>query len=342
MRAVLIPSSAGRRPRIAAAAVVALAVVAGCGSGDDGPATAGGDRLTVVAGFYPLAEAAARVGGDRVDVVDLTPAGSEPHDLELVPDQVEDLEDADVVLVLGRGFQPAVEQVAGRRDGTTVALLDALGVPGGAVSDHEEGEEDHEGEGEVGEPAAADEGAAGPEGGGGDTDPHVWLDPTLMADIVDEVAAALAAVDPEGRPAFEAAAATYRDELEALDASFAQALGSCRGDTIVVAHEAFGWLAARYGLVQQAISGLAPGAEPSPARLSELTDLVQAEGVTTVFTETLVSPRVAEALAREAGVDTAVLDPLEGLAEERQAEGASYLTVMEENLATLAEALDCG
>jgi zinc transport system substrate-binding protein len=315
--------------------VAAMALV-GCGSDDD-DAAATGDRVSVVAGFYPLAEAAARVGGDRVEVVDLTPAGSEPHDLELVPDQVEDLEDADLVLVLGRGFQPAAEGVAERRDGTTVAVLDALGVPGGPVreGDHEEGEEDHEGD-------ALEDGAAGAEGEGGETDPHVWLDPTRMADIVDEVAAALATVDPEGRTAYEAAAATYRDELEALDASYAEALGACRGETIVVAHEAFGWLAARYGLVQQAISGLAPGSEPSPARLSELTDLVRDRGVTTVFTETLVSPRTAEALAREAGVSTAVLDPLEGLAEERQAEGASYLTVMEENLATLAGALDCG
>jgi zinc transport system substrate-binding protein len=333
MRIVPIPGEAGGLRRLASlAAVAGLAAVVGCGSGGDGAASAGEDRLTVVAGFYPLAEAAARVGGDRVDVVDLTPAGSEPHDLELVPDQVEDLEDADLVLVLGRGFQPAVEQVAGRRDGATVALLDALGVPGGEVGDHEEGEEGHEDEAEE----------AGLAGDGGDTDPHVWLDPTRMADIADEVAAALATLDPDARAAFESAAATYRQELEALDASFERALGACRGDTIVVAHEAFGWLAARYGLVQQAISGLAPGAEPSPARLSELADLVQEEGVTTVFTETLVSPRVAEALAREAGVGTAVLDPLEGLADDRQAEGASYVTVMEENLATLEEALDCG
>ena len=312
-----------------AAVVVAVAAVAGvgCGSDDDGAAT-GGERVSVVAGFYPLAEAAARVGGERVDVVDLTPAGSEPHDLELVPDQVEDLEDADLVLVLGRGFQPAAERVAERRDGTTVEVLDALGVPGGEISDHEEGEAEEEG--------------SDHEEADGDVDPHVWLDPTRMADIVDEVAAALATVDPGGRTAYEAAAATYRDELEALDATYAQALGACRGDTIVVAHEAFGWLAARYGLVQQAISGLAPGSEPSPARLSELADLVRDRGVTTVFTETLVSPRVAEALAREAGVGTAVLDPLEGLAEEQQAAGASYLTVMEENLATLAQALDCG
>jgi zinc transport system substrate-binding protein len=290
----------------------------------------------VVAGFYPLAEAAERVGGDRIDVSDLTPAGSEPHDLELVPDQVEDLEDADLVLVLGRGFQPAVEQVADRRDGATVAVLDAIGIEGGAVAgdDHEAEEQagdDHEGD--------VDDHDEGHDEG---VDPHVWLDPTLMAAIVDEVTAALVALDPEGATGYEEAAAAYRGELAALDASYREALDDCRRTTIVVAHEAFGWLASRYGLTQEGISGLAPGAEPSPTRLAELTDLVTELGVTTVFTETLVSPRTAEALAREAGVATAVLDPLEGLSDAQRAAGESYGTVMERNLDVLVDALGCG
>ena len=291
--------------------VVVMGLLAGCGGGGGG---AGSDGVEVVASFYPLAEAAERVAGDRASVSNLTPAGAEPHDLELATDQVEDLEDADLVVVLGRGFQPAVEQVAERREGPTLELLRELPVPA---------------EGDV-----AEEGEEG-------LDPHVWLDPGMMASIVDEVAASLAELDPEGADVYEANAAAYRRELEALGDRYEDGLAACERSTIVVAHEAFGWLAERYDLTQEGIAGLSPEAEPSPARLAELSDLVAELGITTVFTEALVSPRVAEALAREAGVEVAVLDPIEGISDERLADGARYTSVMEENLDVLTAALGC-
>jgi zinc transport system substrate-binding protein len=288
--------------------LAALVASAACGGGDEGAGATDGAAVSVVASFHPLAEAAARVGGDRVAVTNLTPAGSEPHDLELTPDQVDDVEDASLAVVLGRDFQPAVEEVAGRRDGPTLTVLDALDVG---------------------------------RGGPGAEDPHVWLDPTVMAEIVDALAAELAALDPDGAEGYEAGAAAFRDELAALDGEYQAVLGGCAGEVVVVAHEAFGWLTSRYGLVQEGIAGLAPGAEPDPERLSQLVDLVEAEGVTTVFTETLVSPRVSETLAREAGLRTAVLDPLEGLSDDRLAAGATYTSVMRENLSALAGALPC-
>jgi zinc transport system substrate-binding protein len=311
--------------------VLVAAVLAACGGGGDGAAATGG-RATVIAGFHPLAEAAARVGGDRVVVADLTPPGAEPHDLELDPSQVDALEDAALVLVLGRGFQPGVEEVAGRRDGPTVEVLDALGVGEGGTHDAPHDDDGHVDDGYDDDGHGHDEGAV---------DPHVWLDPTRMADLADEVAGALIALDPDGAPGYEERAGAFRAELAALDADFAATLGPCEGEVIVVAHEAFGWLTDRYGLVQEGIAGLAPEAEPNPQRLSELVSLVEREGVTTVFTETLVSPRVAETLAREAGVETAVLNPLEGLTDEQREAGATYEDVMRENLAALAGALPC-
>lgn len=324
------------RTTMAAAAGAAL-LLAACG-GDEGAVSGAAEdgELAVVASFYPLAEAAGRVGGDRVSVANLTPAGSEPHDLELSPTQVEDLEDAGLALVLGGGFQPGVEEVAARRDGATVELLEALGVGrDGPEDDHADG----------GDHADDDDHAAEGDGHGhqeGAFDPHVWLDPTMMVAIVDEVAEALVEVDPDGAEVFRANADAYRAELAGLDAEFEQALADCDGSTIVVAHEAFGWLTDRYGLTQEGLAGLSPEAEPDPARLAELTDLVEEERITTVFTETLVSPRVAETLAREAGVDTAVLNPLEGLTEAQVADGATYASVMRENLDALARALGCG
>jgi zinc transport system substrate-binding protein len=284
--------------------VVAAASLAACDGGGGGEET-----VTVVASFYPLAEAAERIGGHDVEVVNLTPAGTEPHDLELTPDQVDAIEDADVVLYLGGGFQPAVEEVAGRRRAGSIDLLDVLPL--------EEGDDN------------------GP-------DAHFWLDPTLLAEAVGPVQRALGDAEPVARSEFEAHADDYRAELERLDEEFQTALARCARRDIVTSHAAFSYLARRYDLVQVPISGLSPEAEPNPERLAELTDLIRARGVTTVFYEALVSPDVAETLAREAGVDTAVLDPIEGLSEEDAEGDGDYAAVMRRNLAALREALGCG
>jgi zinc transport system substrate-binding protein len=294
--------------------VIALVVASACSRSTAG--TPGG-RTSVVANFYPVYEAARRVGGDRTQVTNLTPAGAEPHDLELSPKEVDEILDAAVVLYMGHGFQPAVEDVAkSRHSGVTVDVLGALArqrklreLPSGAE-------------------------ARG-------TDPHVWLDPVLMADVVDEVRKALGRADPAGAPTYQRNAERYRSEIEALNRRFRDGLGDCARQVIVTSHAAFGYLAARYGLMQEPIAGLSPEAEPDPKRLAELADLVRREGVTTIFTEELVSPRVADTLAREAGVRTAVLNPLEGLTSQEIARGEDYVSVMEKNLATLRGALGC-
>jgi zinc transport system substrate-binding protein len=273
------------------------------------------EQQHVVASFYPLAYAAQRVGGDRVDVANLTPAGAEPHDLELTPKQIDELLDADLVLDLGRNFQPAVEKAAEQRDGPTIKLLDVLPIKTGGKQVSE------------GDPDALD--------------PHVWLDPVLMSDIVTQVQRALTRADPSGRAAYRRNADAFRAQLAALDQRFSAGLADCDRKLIVTSHEAFGYLARRYGLQQEGVAGLSPDAEPDPKRLADLTDLVKREGVTVIFTEELVSPRIADTLAREAGVRTAVLDPLEGLTAAKQKHGATYTSVMDENLAKLRDALGC-
>jgi zinc transport system substrate-binding protein len=306
VRIVLILMSLHLRiPGVSTVLVAALvmAVLGACGSGStSGPDAKG--RLRVVAGFYPLDAAARRVGGDLVSVTDLTPAGAEPHDLELDPGDVDRIGSADVVLYLGGGFQPALERAAERAKGVTSVDL----LP----------------------PSDADR-----------TDPHVWLEPQGQAAIADRVADALAKARPADSAAFRERAAGYRSEMVALDGEFRAGLADCDRHTIVTAHDAWRRLAARYGLREEPITGLSPDAEPDPKRLAELADLVRRDGATTVFTERLVSPRVAETLAREAGVTTAVLDPIEGLTREELAHGATYASVMRANLATLRAGLGC-
>ena len=279
--------------------LVVCGVVAGCGAK---PATVGSGSTTVVAAFYPLAYAAEQVGGAAVTVENLTPAGAEPHDLELTPRAVGDILDADLVLYLGEGFQPAVAKAVQSRKGTT---LDFLGGHGSTTL---------------------------VEAGSGSIDPHIWLDPHRYAAIVREIGAAL------GRPRRAAALIT---RLDRLDREYRTSLAHCTRRQIVTSHAAFGYLSLRYGLRQVPLEGLAPEAEPSAKAVQRLVGEVRRTGATTVFFETLVSPKLAQAVARAAGARTAVLNPIEGLTKDEISRGEDYFTVMRSNLRSLREALGC-
>ena len=272
------------------------------------------DRVSVVASFYPLSFAAERIGGDCVNVTNLTPPGVEPHDLELTPDAVEVIATADVVLYLGGGFQPAVEDAVGDAEGQT---LDVLSVVSTAPSSGEQANE------------------------GLDVDPHVWLDPGRFADIVAATGDVLEKAKIPDSCDVSGAVRDLRSDLADLDSDFRTGLSGCEHDVIVTTHAAFGYLADAYGLHQEAIAGLAPEVEPSPKRLAELVSLVEREGVTTIFTEELVSPDVADTLAAEAGVKTKVLFTIEGLTKEEASAGEDYLSLMREDLDALRVALRC-
>jgi zinc transport system substrate-binding protein len=303
-----------RRNRFAAAALV-LVLAASCGT--DAGSGSPGDGLSIVASLYPPSEAAARVGGPAVAVTNLTPPGVEPHDLELDPEQVAEIADADLVLYLGEGFQPAVQDaVVVVAEGEHVDLLQGI-VEARSTS-------------EPGEPS-----------GGGVVDPHVWLDPVLMRRIVDRISEALGRLDPANAVGFRKRADAFDGDLAELDEEYRSGLSSCRRRVLVTSHAAFGYLADRYGLTQEPITGLSPEAEPDPERLARLAADVRRTGTTTIFTETLVSPKVAQTLAREAGVATAVLNPLEGLTQQQEQADEDYLSVMRSNLAALRRGLDC-
>ena len=297
------------RARTFGLAAVALCLLAGCSASmasDDA-------AVQVVASFYPLAEAASLVGGNAA-VENLTPPGVEPHDLELAPDDIETIATADVILYLGGGFQPAVEDAIGEAD--DAVILDALEAVDTRAA-----------------PPGEEEGLA--------VDPHVWLDPARYEEIVRAVADALSEADPANEASYDANAEAFVGQIDRLDEDFRTGLSSCERSTIVTSHEAFGYLAEAYGLKQVAIAGLSPESEPDARRLAELEDLVQREGITTIFAEELVSPKVAETLADEAGVTVEVLDPLESLTDGQERAGDDYVSVMRKNLETLRGALGC-
>ncbi|WP_088290188.1 metal ABC transporter solute-binding protein, Zn/Mn family [Kineosporia sp. A_224] len=301
------------------ATLVALTTLAACGGSSSAGGTtsaAAGGKVAVVASFYPLQYAAQRVGGDAVSVTNLTKPGAEPHDLELSPKDVAAVADAGLVVYLS-GFQPAVDEAV-----KTQAADTAFDAAGSARLDLEGVEEEHEGE-----------------AGHSATDPHFWLDPTRLADVADALAARLGQADPAQAATFTANAAALRKDLEALDSEMKAGLATCTNKDVVTSHQAFGYLAQRYGLTQVGITGLSPEAEPDAKTIAKVTDFVRANNVTTIYYETLVSPAVAKTVASEAGAKTAVLDPIEGISDASAAQ--DYLGVMRANLAALRAGQPC-
>ncbi len=312
-----------------ASIVTASVLLAGCGSTN---ADASGSGRQAVAAFYPLAWVTERVAGDDWEVTNLTQPGGEPHDLELGISQTADLDEADVV-VFQHEFQPAVDEaVENVSDAVLVDAEEAVELR--SIEEQHEGHEDEHSEDEHSE----DEHSEDDGHDHGDTDPHFWQDPLLMADMADAVAEGLAEVDADGAATYRATAEELRAELEDLDAEFTEGLAGCERDTVVVSHEAFGYLE-RYGVHFEGIAGLTPDAEPTPTVLAELEELIASEGITTVFSERLASPAMAESLASDTGVETAVLDPIEGPGDD---DGATdYVALMQQNLAALQQANGC-
>jgi zinc transport system substrate-binding protein len=281
--------------RIVLVCSACVAALAASGCGGSQPAE---ERL--VGAFYPLAFALEEVAPAGATVTDLTPPGAEPHDVELGARDVERLREAKLVVYVGGGFQPAVEDALASRDGASLDVLQEVDLLEGGAPD--------------------------------EVDPHVWLDPSRYARVARAVAASL------GRPG---AADGVVARLEALDRDLARGLARCERREIVTSHAAFAYLADRYDLEQVPLAGVTPESEPDAREIEGLVEEVRRTGATTVFFEPLVSPRLAETVAREAGVRTAVLDPLEGLTPEHEDAGADYFSVMRENLAALRAALGC-
>jgi len=311
MRSVVVPALA------ALVLTGSSTLLAGCSAFSEDGQTADGDGVRVATGFYPLQFVTERVGGDHVTVDNLTVPGMEPHDLELTVSETADIARSDLV-VFEHGFQPAVDDaVETSAEGAVLDAAEAVELrPAEGEADHEgDDEEDH-----------------------GDLDPHFWQDPVLVADLGDALADQLAELDPDHADDFAANAADLRADLETLDQDYVAGLEDCERDTVVVSHDAFGYLE-KYALHFEAIAGLSPDAEPTPADLGRLQRLIEDDGITTVFGEQLAPPALVDTLARDAGVTTAVLDPIEGLTDET--EGEDYLTLMTQNLDALREANGC-
>ncbi|MDF6021244.1 metal ABC transporter substrate-binding protein [Streptomyces sp. JH34] len=317
----LIPTAA-----VAGAVALGLTALSACSSSD--AAEGGSDgKLDVVASFYPMQFLAEEIGGSHVSVTTLTKPGTEPHDLELSPRQIGGLGDADYILFL-KGVQPAVDDAveqAGVKNTVDAAKLTTLENHGSEVG-HDHGHEEEEGE---------EHGHEGEEEAG--LDPHIWLDPVKYAEVAEGVGKSLEKADPDHAADYRKNTDALVTELNALNTAYETGLKNTATKTFITTHSAFGYLAERYGLTQEGIAGIDPEAEPSPARIDEIHSVAEKSKATTVFFETLASDKTAKTLAKDLGLKTGVLDPLEGITD--KSAGADYTEVMESNLAALQKAL---
>ena len=341
----------------ACAAATALALSACTSTASSGDSSSKDGSLTVMASFYPLKYLAEKVGGEYVSVTSLTPDGAEPHDLELSPKMVDSLSSADAVIYLA-GFQSAVDEAIEQQAPKTVIDVSSAAelIEAGTDANHpSEDEDEATDEAQSGKTEAHDHDHEGHDHEGHNhdheghdheghdhhhdmsADPHFWLDPTRMAKAATLVGDKLAEADSAHADVYKANAKALAEELNTLSDTLVTKTSNCKVKTFVTAHTAFGYLADRTGLTQVGISGLDPESSPSPARLAEIAQIAKEQGVTTIFTEALIDPKVAQTLADDLGITTAVLDPIESQTDASK----DYAATMNSNIDALTKALDC-
>jgi len=279
-------------------------------------------KVRILATVFPLKEFAAEVAGGRGEVSLLLPPGAGVHTWQPRPGDIARLSECDLLLFIGSGLEPWLPDLLRAFPKGRIRTLEA--ASGLAVPGDEAGEEHAEGH---------DHGAL---------DPHVWLDFDLDVRIVERIAGELTRIDPAGGPEYAANAERLAARLQRLDADFREGLAGCRGRELVLAgHAAFGYMARRYGLVQAALYGLSPDAQPKPRDLMKAVDLCRARGIRTVFFENSVPPDLSQTLAREIGGRVLVLQAGHNLTREQQARGTGFFDLMREDLAALKDGLGC-
>ncbi|WOX09538.1 metal ABC transporter substrate-binding protein [Streptomyces sp. N50] len=303
---------------IAAATALGLGTLSAC---SDSAAAANTDKFDVVAAFYPLQYLAEQIGGSHVHVTSLTKPGQEPHDLEISAQQTAALGQSDAVLYL-KNLQPSVDSVVSQSDVRT--KIDAASL----TTEEKHGNE-------VGGHAASHDTSKNDELAG--LDPHIWLDPVRYAQVAEGVGKAFEKADPKNAADYKARTAALVKKLDALNTEFKTGLANTKTKVFITTHAAFGYLAERYGLTEEAINGLDPESEPSAKRVKDLEKMAKADGVTTVFYETLVSDKTAKTIAADANLKTDVLDPIEGIT--KKSRGKDYFSVQQANLKALRTAL---
>lgn len=302
-------------------AALSAVLLVGC-AGGAGPASSSTavtpssgetQKLKVYTSFYTMYDFAQKIGGDKIEVINLVPSGTEPHDWEPQANDIAGLENADVFIYNGAGLEHWADSVLGSLQNKNLVTVEASSGISLLEGKHEAEEKQ----------ADAKEAS---------TDPHVWLSPVNAKKEMENIKNALAKADPSNKDTFEANYSKYAAMADELDNQFRQMTNNLKNKDLIVAHQAFGYLCKEYSLNQVAIEGLSPDSEPDAARMAEIIQFAKERKITTIFFEEMVSPKIAETIAKATGAKTAVLDPIEGLSDENKAKGMEYFSIMEKNL----------
>jgi len=271
------------------------------------------EKMLVLASFYPVYFFASEIGGEHANVLNITPAGAEPHDYELSARDIANIERSSILILNGDDIESWASSIKENISSKTIVVEAAYGLTNKILN----------------------------EGGESVLDPHVWLSPELAEKMTDAILEGFTKADPENAQVYIANANILKLDLSMLDKEFENGLSQCKKNNIITSHAAFGYLAASYGLSQIAIAGLSPDAEPSIQQLREMVDFAKNNDVKYIFFESLASAKLSEVLAGEVGAKTLVLNPLEGLTKDDIAKGKNYFTEMRNNLNNLQIALEC-
>ncbi|NTV41470.1 MAG: zinc ABC transporter solute-binding protein [Candidatus Moranbacteria bacterium] len=272
------------------------------------------EKIQVVASFYPLYFLSQQIGGDKAEVINIVPAGVEPHDYEPTAQDMAKMEKSRLLVLNGNGFEAWKENVQKNIDSKKTSILTA----GEGLATQQMTEE-----------------------GQLHTDPHIWLAPLLLEKMADKILQGFEDADPANKASYQTNANILKAKLRDLDVAYKEGLNNCTEKNFVTSHAAFGYLATAYGLRQTSIAGLSPEAEPSSQELAKIVQFVKENKIKYIFFESLVSPKLSQTIATEVGAQTLVLNPIEGLSGEEISQGENYLTVMQANLENLQTALQC-
>jgi zinc transport system substrate-binding protein len=324
--------------------IVLMLAMSGCGQGKtDQNHSEPSQQIFVYTTLFPLYDFASQIGGEHVTVESIIPPGAEPHDFEPTAKDMVELNQADLFVYNGAGYEAWIERAIENLDGKQIKIVDAsegLNLLKGEIhhQDEEHGSHDEHEDGDHG--TEEGEGTEAHDHEHGQYDPHVWLDPMLAKEQANKILQALIEIDPVHKVEYQANFDQMARDLDQIDAEYKELISKASKKELVVSHQAFGYLAHRYGLEFIPVSGLSPSDEPSQKELMNLVDLVKEHNLKYVAFDSLVESKLAESVRLEAGVEAVTLYTIENVTKEQLKAGLTYQDLMRENLETLRKVLE--
>ncbi len=263
---------------------------------------------------FALYDIAKNVAGDEVELFKILPDGTSAHTFEPSPKDMVKIVKSSIVFYSGAGLEPWIKGFKFNSKSIDMSQFVKLRELKEGEHNHDEHHHEH-------------------------TDPHYWLDVSNMILATKKIQKELSELFPDKSELFNANAYIYIQKLQNLDAEYKKNLSSCALDTIVLNHNAFSYLASRYGFKTASLSGLSPEEEPSVKRIIELVKLIKSHKVKVIFGENFASKKAIESVAKEAKVDVDLLQPIGNVTADEA--GLGYIDIMHINLKKISQALEC-